>query len=90
MCRPIKVKYLKMIPRRNKEDRMVKVLEHGNRYHIRKIRCDNCNCLFEFDIKEDVTQRREILSALEHKEIDTSFVFCPECNKDVLVGGAIK
>lgn len=68
---------------------MVKVLEHGNRYHIRKIRCDNCNCLFEFDINEDVTQRREILSAIEYKEIDTSFVFCPECRKDVLVGGAI-
>lgn len=71
---------------------MVKVLEHGNRYHIRKIRCDNCNCLFEFDIKEDVIQRierHEILSALEHIEIDTSFVFCPECRKDVLVGGII-
>lgn len=69
---------------------MIQVLEHGNRYHIRKIRCDNCNCLFEFDIKEDVTLRRERLGTIEDRYIDTSFVFCPECNKDVLVGGAIK
>ena len=68
---------------------MVKVLEHGNRYHIRKIRCDNCNCLFEFDTKEDVIQRQEVLNSTGYKVIDTSFVFCPECRKDVLVEGGV-
>lgn len=59
---------------------MIKIIERGT---IKKLKCDNCGCLFSYE-NEDITTEKD--EDWIHG-FDSKYIVCPQCKTKIKLGG---